>query len=277
MPHQLETLFRETCKQLFPVSGSLSQREAELIFEDVLHISRSTLYTSFDRIVSQTLYEEIQHHIKKRLTGKPLAYVLGTTYFHSKKYKVSKEALIPRPDTETLIEEVLRNETCKTCRFLDIGTGSGNIAESLCYGRPRWKAIATDIFGPSLKLAACNCCDRITLLCCDKLTAIKKQSSFDFIVTNPPYISKEEMEQLEDSVIDYEPEHALCGGEDGLDFYRYLAAHGKDYLKTEGAIYCEIGFLQEEACVAIFSSTGWKNISITHDLASRPRVITAKK
>ncbi len=269
-------MFQETCKHLQPVSKDLSHKEAELIFEDVLNISRSTLYTSFNTNISQAQYELIKNIIKRRLSGKPLAHVLGSIYFHSKSFFISKEALIPRPDTEILIEEVLKNETSKTCRFIDIGTGSGNIAESLCYNQPQWKAIAIDISGPSLQLAKKNCSERINLLCCDKLSAINKQATFDFIVTNPPYISKMEMINLEASVIDYEPSIALYGGEDGLDFYRYLAIQGKVFLRKAGWIYCEIGLLQGETCTAIFNNAGWKNISISHDLASRPRIIKAQ-
>lgn len=270
-------LFQETRKRLAPVSGDLAQKEAELIFEEALDIPRSTLYTGFNTSVSSAQCEVIQSITSERLTGSPLAHILGYTFFYENKFAVSKDALIPRPDTESLVRDVLHNETSSFCQFIDIGTGTGNIAESLCVSRPRWQALAVDISELSLRLAKRNCCNRIYLLCCDKLSSIKGRGTFDFIVTNPPYVSIDEMNELDACVIDYEPKVALYGGEDGLDFYRYLATHSKGFLKKDGWIYCEIGYLQDKKCKAIFETAGWQRISISHDLASRPRVIKAQK
>ena len=277
MPYQVGHLFQETCKGLLPVSRDLAQREAELIFKEVLSISRSTLYTSFKATLSANHQKNILNFTKERLSGKPLAYILGASGFYSKTFFVSKDVLIPRPDTEIVIEEIVKNEPAGPCLFLDIGTGSGNIAESLCGIRPQWNAIATDVSMPSLQVAKKNCSPRIILVCCDKLFAFKKHFTVDFIVSNPPYISKKEMKNLDPSVKDHEPALALYGGEDGLDFYRYLALHSRGLLKSCGWIYCEIGFTQGMACTAIFENAGWNNISIANDLASRPRVIRAQK
>jgi len=277
MPHRIGDLFKETCKKLIPISGDLSEREAELIIEDVLNLSRNNLYTNFNSFITTAQFECINKITKERLSGIPLAHALGSVYFHSKKFIVSKEVLIPRPDTETLIEVVLKNEVSKTCHFIDIGTGSGNIAETLCTIMPAWQSLAVDISEPSLHIAKTNCSTHVTLVCSDRLSSIKKGTTFDFIVCNPPYISKSEMKKLEISVSEHEPAVALYGGKDGLDFYRYLAVYGKNFLKENGWIYCEIGFLQCKACTAIFKDAGWKNIAISNDLASRPRVINAQK
>jgi release factor glutamine methyltransferase len=277
MPHRIGALFKKIRKQLRPVSGDLSDREAEIILEDVLDLSRSTLLSRFNSLVNSTQFELINTITKKRLSGIPLAHALGSAYFHSKKFTVSRDVLIPRPDTEILIEVVLQNESSEFCRFIDIGTGSGNIAETLCTSMPKWQTIAVDISEPSLQIAKTNCSKQVNLVCSDKLSAIKSCITFDFIVCNPPYISKREMGKLESSVSEYEPAIALYGGEDGLDFYRYLAKHTKNFLKVGGYIYCEIGFTQGETCTTIFKNAGWKNMSISSDLANRPRIIKAHK
>jgi release factor glutamine methyltransferase len=114
------------------------------------------------------------------------------------------------------------------------------------------------------------------LFCCDKASAVKDLPFFDFIVSNPPYISKGEYASLEKSVIDFEPRLALYGGKDGLDFYRYLAGSAQGYLKNKGRIYCEIGYNQKESVSELFRSAGWGGISVVNDLAQRPRVLMAR-
>ena len=131
-------------------------------------------------------------------------------------------------------EILLKNETSDSCKFIDSGTGSGIIADTLVNERPSWQAFAADLSIPALQIAKRNCSERVLLFCNDKLSAVKRAPIFDFIVSNPPYISKSEMEKLDRSVTDYEPVIGLYGGDDGLDFYRYLAQEGKSFLKSNG-------------------------------------------
>lgn len=277
MPHQIGELFKTIHKQLSPVSRDLADRDAEKIIEHVLGINRTQIYTNLKRIISEKDYTDIIKLTKQRLTGVPLPYVTGYAYFYTKKFFVSQEVIIPRPDTEALIEIVLRNETDNNCNFIDVGTGSGIIADTLVDVRPSWHAIAVDISIPALKIAKANCSERVLLFCNDKLSAIKNLPVFDFIVSNPPYISKMEMQKLDHSVSDYEPHIGLYGGEDGLDFYHYLAQNGKPFFKNNGRIYCEIGATQDKDVAKIFQDSGWVSISIHNDLASRPRIIMACK
>jgi release factor glutamine methyltransferase len=277
MPSQIGELFKKIQKQLSPVSKELADRDAEKIIEHVRGINRSQMYTNLKYVVSEKDYNAILKLTEQRLTGIPLPYLLGYTYFYSKIFFVSQDVVIPRPDTETLIEMVLRNEADDNCNFIDMGTGSGIIADTLVDVRPSWHAIAADISFPALKIAKKNCSERVLLFCNDKLTALKSLPVFDFIVSNPPYISRIEMQKLDTSVSDYEPLIGLYGGEDGLDFYHYLAQNGKPFLKDNGRIYCEIGATQDKDVVKIFQSSGWVGIAIHNDLAGRPRIVMACK
>jgi release factor glutamine methyltransferase len=265
--------FREVYHQLLPVSENFTQHDTERIFEHVLNISRSELYLRFNATLSPNHLKEIQKLVKKRLTGLPLAYVLKHSYFYSKKFIISPDVLIPRPETEILIKIVCENIRDKNRSFIDFGTGSGIIAEALIEKNDTWWAVAVDISFPALKIAAQNCSEGIGLVCSDRLHSLKQEKLFDFIVSNPPYISQSEMKLLDRSVYDFEPRQALFGGVEGLDFYTYLAKNAAYYLKRGGIIFCEIGSDQESAVTRIFKDSGWKDIKVYTDLAKRPRVL----
>ena len=277
MPHLIGDLLKEIREQLSAVSEELAGRDAEQIIEHVLDTPRSKIYTNVKHDISEEEYNDILELVKQRLTGIPLPYVLGFAYFYSKKFTISQDVIIPRPDTEILIDIILKNETSDRCKFIDLGTGSGIIAETLVNEKPSWLATATDLSIPALKIAKRNCSERVMLLCNDKLSAIKNFPVCDFIVSNPPYISKGEMEKLDRSVTGYEPFMGLYGGEDGLDFYRFLARDSKAFLKNNGRIYCEIGATQDKSVINIFRDSSWADISIHNDLAERSRVIEARK
>jgi release factor glutamine methyltransferase len=268
-------LLEEIQARIEPVAAECALNEAETILEHVLHCSRSDLYVKADRIISEERKNKIEAVINRRLTHEPLPYILGMAYFHSKEFIVSNAVLIPRPDTEILVEKVLELEPEGPRFFIDVGIGSGAIAESLASHRPRWKALGIDISDQTLKIARANCGIKISLLRGDLFSALKETRRFDFIVSNPPYISGKELAELDPSVRDFEPVFALFGGMDGLDFYRALAKKSKCLLKKGGRIYCEIGYAQGTAVQEIFSSQGWKNILQFSDLAGRPRVVVA--
>ena len=267
--------FRKVYHQLLPVSQNLAQHDTERIFEHVLNISRSELYLRFNVAIPANHLKQIQNLVTQRLSGLPLEYVLKYSCFYSNKFMVSTDVLIPRPETEILIEIVCENKKDKHCCFIDFGTGSGIIAETLIEKNDTWKAVAVDISFPALKIAKQNCSRKIGLLCSDRLHSLKPGQLFDFIVSNPPYISRKEMELLDKSVIDFEPHQALYGGVEGLDFYIYLAKNGVYYLKKNGSIFCEIGSDQESKVTRIFKDSGWNDITIYYDLAKRPRVLKA--
>jgi release factor glutamine methyltransferase len=264
-------------QRLAPASGECALPEAERILTFLLKCSRSELYLSRQKKLPAAVAENIRTIIKRRSTEEPLARILGSAYFYNREFIVTPDVLIPRPDTEILVEEVLNNEAGKTLRFLDMGTGSGCIAAVLAEQNPAWKAAATDISFPALKIAQKNCPKNVALFCADRLSAFKKQMPFDFIVANPPYIRSSVLPTLDKSVRNFEPLRALDGGKNGLDFYQYLATAAPPLLCDGGRIYCEIGYDQEDTVSDIFSLAGWNSVSVTKDLGNRPRVLRAIK
>jgi release factor glutamine methyltransferase len=260
-------------QQLSDASGVNSLFEAELILQHLLNFSRSQLYLRRNEPISKELQDAIGKIIVRRNRHEPLPYIIGSTYFHSREFLVNKYALIPRPDTEILVETVLETEKKHERSFLEIGVGSGIISSILLQERPAWRCIGTDISFSALRVARLNSLCKIPLLCADLFSSLKPHGQFDFIVSNPPYISKTEMMELDSSVKDFEPYVALYGGVDGLDFYRTFASQAKNFLKPKGRMYCEIGYLQGSSVQDIFSGTGWKNVKVIHDLGQRWRVV----
>jgi release factor glutamine methyltransferase len=235
------------------------------------------------------------------MRGEPLPYIFGKAYFYDREFFVDGNVLIPRPDTETLVEAVINSEKNCPARFVDIGTGSGIIAAILTAHRPAWSAVAVDISSKALLIAKKNLPSsntaasrgqspvhaeqsqspppqkNITLVCCDMLTALKPKSQFDFIVSNPPYISSTQMKTLDNSVINYEPHAALDGGGDGLDYYRRISSCAKMYLNGGGRVYLEIGYDQGGSVPEILRDGGWSGVTVIKDLGGRDRVVTAVK
>jgi release factor glutamine methyltransferase len=182
--------------------------------------------------------------------------------------------LIPRPDTEVLVEEVLRQEQGEKRVFLDMGTGSGAIAAALLRARPGWQALASDLSPAALCTARTNLPPACLCLCADRLEGLA--GPLDFVVCNPPYVTRREFARLPRSVRAFEPAMALDGGEDGLDFYRYLAAHSAARLRSGGALFLEIGWRQARRVTGLLRRAGWREVKLRRDLAGRPRVVSAR-
>jgi release factor glutamine methyltransferase len=273
----LTQTLRQIHDKLSAVSGEYALPEAERILTFLFNCSRSKLYLQKQKELPAEIANETEAIIKRRVKDEPLAYILGSVYFYNREFFVTPDVLIPRPDTEILVEEVLKNEPGGDCRFLDMGTGSGCIAAVLKAERPGWKAVASDISLPVLKIARKNCPAEIALLCADRFPAIKNKCLFDFIACNPPYIRSSVLPMLDTSVRAFEPLSALDGGPDGLDFFRYLSDAAPPLLQCGGRIYCEIGFDQRNDVPAIFIKRGWRNVRAVNDNAGRARVVCAEK
>lgn len=259
--------------------GDYCLPQAEQTLETLLQCKRTELYINKEKLLSSEVISRFKSIIQRRLNGEPLQYILGNVFFYNREFKVTPDVLIPRPDTETLVEQVLSIEKSTECLFADIGTGSGIIACILAEERPKWNGVGIDISTNALKIAASNRqTSNLKFICADLLSAIKEKPRFDFIVSNPPYISANELKTLDSSVRDFEPLIALYGGVDGLLFYRKLAEKASDYLVEGGKLYCEIGYNQEQMVESIFNSYGWEHPRVVKDLGGNPRVlITAKK
>jgi release factor glutamine methyltransferase len=263
-------------ERLAPVALDLAQREAEEILERLLNVDRSLLYASGKSQISDLTLKSMENIITKRLTGIPLAYVLGNKFFHSVDLMVTPDVLIPRPDTEILIETILSSEKSARAYFVDVGTGSGAIAAALLFNRPAWNGIATDISFRAAQIARKNLPKTFPVIISDMLSAFKNLPLFDFIACNPPYISSTEFPLLDSSVRQFEPSTALLGGFDGLYYYHILAKNASSFLKPNGSVYCEIGYNQQQQVQTIFKSNGWIDITVRTDLAGHPRVISAR-
>jgi release factor glutamine methyltransferase len=260
---------------LAPSNGEFALPQAEEILANITGLSRANLYISKDTELTDIDIDRISSIVTRRKNNEPLAYILESAYFYDREFFVSPSVLIPRPDTEILIEKILEQQPRTPQRFLDIGTGSGIIAAILTEHRP-WKAVALDISTNALYIAKINRRSSFELVCSDLFAALKPIHQFDFIVSNPPYIDKESMDSLDTDVKDFEPHLALYGGDDGLFFYHQLAAQAAAFIKEEGRIYCEIGYDQLDSCRSIFLMYHWRDISITFDLNRHPRVLSAR-
>lgn len=222
--------------------------------------------------------------MKKRVeSGEPLQYVLGFAEFMGLTFKVDSRVLIPRPETETLIETILQEiKSNDQVSILDLGTGSGNIAVSLAKFLPESQLTAVDISPDALDVARenaknHNCFNQINLICEDMISFLKKKSEFkvkfDIIVSNPPYIKTSELASLPLDV-SYEPIAALDGGEDGLDFYRGIIAQAKDVLSLDGFLAFEIAETQALAIKENLNQNGFY-VQIIQDLNNRDRIVIA--
>ena len=254
--------------------------DAEVLLSHVLRQERIYLYVHFDEPMEQNELSKFREYVKKRAQHVPIAYIIGEREFMGLPFKVTKDTLIPRPDTEILVENVLNNvDKDKEIEIVDIGTGSGAIILSLLVNLPKVQGKTVDISSKAIEVAKENAVnlqvnDRCEFFVGD-LFAPLDGSKFDVIVSNPPYIPKKDIATLEADVKEYEPVSALTDGGDGLSYYRRLLSEGKAYIKENGFIALEIGIYQSEDVKQIAMDNGWKNIKIIKDYAGIDRVVLA--
>jgi release factor glutamine methyltransferase len=261
---------------------------AELLLSNVLGMKRIELYMHFDTPVEQAKLDSLRGLVKRAGEHEPVGYLVGRTEFYSLELAVCKDCLIPRPETELLVEraiEFLRTRTGDQ-HVLDLCTGCGCIAIAIAKNYPDAKIIATDISDGALSVAAKNVEkhkleDKITLLSGDLFEPIIRQidiPAFDLIVSNPPYVSEPEFEKLDKNVKDYEPHLALQGGFDGLAVYRRIIDQVNNFLKPDAALIMEIGYAQGTAIRHMLKSTAlFASITIEKDLSNNDRIAIAKK
>jgi release factor glutamine methyltransferase len=258
-----------------------AHRDAELLLLHTLQIPRTTLLAHPNRELSsadEALYES---HIARRFQNEPVQYIIGQQEFYGLALKVTPAVLIPRPETEHLVESVLqRLPHNQPLRIADIGTGSGAIAIALAVHLPQAQITALDLSTEALKIAQANAethavADRITFLQSDLLAAVASESPYDAIVSNPPYIPETDCPTLHPEVRDHEPHTALFSGSEGLDIYRRLIPQARALLKPNGLIALEIGHGQREALATLLSD--WNNVNFVDDLQQIPRVALATR
>lgn len=264
-----------------------SETDAEYIFSDVLNCKRSMLKFNFCRKISEEEKAKIKNMIVERAKfRKPLQYILKKWEFFGYEFITDERALIPRQDTEILVEACINLlESFEKPRILDVGVGSGAIAISLAKKIKNSEVIGVDISGDALKLAEenkkINEVDNLKLVKSNLFDAFEKSDKdvgkFDLIVSNPPYISKNEYENLMPEVIKHEPKNALTDDGDGLEFYRSISKNAKKYLKDNGYIAYEIGYNQRASVTSILEKENYEIVLVLKDYSGNDRVVIARK
>lgn len=250
--------------------------DIDWIIATVLGCSReeAKLVRSFDN----KTYREIKKATTARAQGKPLSAIFGFAEFYGLRFMVNKKVLAPRPETEILVEEVIKEiGDKKNLRVLDVGTGSGAIAVSIAKNS-KAKVTALDISKSALEIAKTNAKKnnvKVEFILSNLFDSLKRRARFDIIVSNPPYIRTLDIQGLDDEVKNYDPKIALDGGEDGLNFYRLIAERAPNYLTKGGQLFLEIGMGQFKNVQNILESAGFSDITFKKDYSNIVRVVRA--
>lgn len=249
--------------------------DAQLLLANILEIDRVGLYLNFDRPLTSAELDIVRPLVKRRGQREPLQYLIGHTEFWSLQFEVNPAVLIPRADTEILVEEALSRAGDQGC-LLDVGTGSGAIAVSLATELRNWSVSGLDISPEALEVAARNTDkhgvgERVTLIQGD--LAQLPEGRYDLIVSNPPYIAHDEWDKLMPEVRDFEPRSALLAEDGGFDCYRKLTAQAMSHLNTGGWLLVEIGHRQSDVVRGLFVDAGLKEVFVRNDYADQPRVV----
>jgi release factor glutamine methyltransferase len=263
-------------------SVSSALLNAELLMAHTLKVNREHLYTRPEENLDPEKIETYNSLLKRRINFEPLQYITGCAEFYGRPFIVTRDVLIPRPETELIIDEVKKYSVGKEkLSILDIGTGSGNIAITIKKEIPSAQVFATDISFPAIRIAYLN--SRMHnvgagffLLTSDLFSAIRPNIKFDIIVSNPPYVPGERIESLQTEIKLYEPVLALDGGKDGMEKIRDIVLFAGQYLKKDGKLIIEIDSTQGKSVISFSDKTRlYKDSQIKKDLAGLDRIFIA--
>lgn len=285
---KLAGFYQETVNKFLLAGIEDAGSDAAQLLCYCLGLTRSELFLQGTRELSTGVLKDCNVLVTRRLAREPLHYITGTREFWSLDFTVSPAVLIPRPETEFLLDQVLKTLAVSGFQdgaVLDMCTGSGVISIVLAQELNAGKIIAVDSSKEALQVAAENISrhgkmKEIRLLCSDLFSAVKPQTEFELIVANPPYVSESELDNLQPEVRDWEPGSALAAGDRGLDVIEQLADQVPGYLLPGGWLFLEIGADQKEPVQSLFadhSSGAYDSVEIIHDWARRPRVLKARK
>jgi len=261
-----------------------AQLEAEVFIRSLYGWERSQLFLHWHEQISEEKLLQLKDWLNRRSEHEPIQYIVGTQEFFGREFLVNLSVLIPRPETELLIEEVLQRAKeiwhDKPISVVDIGTGSGAIAITLALEKPNWQVSTVDISNDAIETAMSNA-ERLeaslNFLHGDVLEPmVKSNQKVDIIISNPPYIPSQDVLELMSDVREYEPKLALDGGKDGLDFYRKIMNQSQKVLKRPGIIAFEIGIHQSEAIQELFARSGATFYYVKSDFQGIPRVAIAR-
>lgn len=254
------------------------RQEIEWMLCDLLKIDRSDIYLKINRKISKKNFSKLKEWINQRLKNKPLQYITGKTEFYGHQISVSPDVLIPRPETERLVDIAI--DTIKNLskpKILEVGTGSGCISIALGSAKKDANILSLDVSDSALEIAKINTkknnISNIKFLKLDFLESIPK-GQYDLIISNPPYISKNEMKEIMLDVKEFEPKIALTDNNDGLEFYRRFSNKAKKMINEKGSLILEVGIGSHPIRVReIFHSSGFNKIDLISDYNGDPRVI----
>ncbi len=282
--HTVLELLQLTTDYFFKKQVESPRLNAELLLAHSLLCRRLDLYLMFDKPVQESEINTFREFVKKRGERVPLQYLIGDVEFYGLKFKTTKDALIPRPETELLVEKCLESaKGIPNARILDIGCGTGNILISLCVNLENASGIAIDISDSALLLAAENAAihlmeDRISFRKKDVLNEnCDDLGQFDFIVSNPPYVKQSDYLTLQEEIIKYEPAIAVTDYGDGYTFYRRIITISKDILKTGGTLFFEMAQDQSDTIRELLMENNFSDIVVYRDLQGIERVIKGLK
>jgi len=286
MPTSIAETILEGANRLRKAGVPEARREAGSLLGYVLGRDRSFILTHAEDAISEEQAERFRECLERRAQGEPLQYITANQEFFGLDFEVTKDVLIPRPETELLIETALKLLTPSADAFIcDVGTGSGCIVITLMQQLKQARAVAIDISLDALAVARRNAvrhsvAERIDFVHSDCFAALNSREprpSFDLIVSNPPYVEDGAMADLQREVRDFEPRSALAAGADGLDIIRRLLLEAPSFLKTGGYFLLEIGFNQAAAVEQLLDPKIWRLIDINKDLQGIPRTVALQR
>jgi len=272
-------------------SSQSPRLDAEILLAHVLGSTREHLYAEPERELSPAEHARLRELVARRARHEPIAYLTGRKAFHDIELGVNEHTLIPRPETETLVEVALEKlseldalrRRPTPLRVLDIGTGSGAVALAIAKARPDVRAVGVDVNYRALEQARLNAevlglAGRCRFLASDLYAEVPRGSLFDLIVSNPPYVADDELAATPPDVHAYEPHVALLGGARGLDFYHRIVPAAPEFLASRGSLAVEIAEQRAVEVAAIFLEAGrFEQIELRNDLGGRPRVVVARE
>lgn len=252
-------------------------RDARLLLAHAARVDAARVTLIAPEEIAPEIAERFEHLVSLRAVRVPVSQLIGARAFYGRDFKVSREVLDPRPETETLVELALADPFE---RVLDLGVGSGCILVTLLAERETATGVGADLSEGACLHASANAvlhgvAERAEIIRSDWFAEV--EGRFDLIVSNPPYLSQAEMADVAPELRDHEPAMALSDAADGLSVYRIIAAEAQGYLTAEGAVLVEIGYRQGDAVCTIFADAGWGEVSLSHDLGGQPRVVRAAR
>ena len=272
----IKNIMSDLSVKLSKVSSS-PDLDSEILLMKALRVSRAYLYTYNEKVISESKIKLLEELLNRRMNKEPIAYILGKKEFWSRDFYINQHTLIPRPESEMLVELIIQaNARKKISSILELGTGCGCISVSLAKELSHSQIVSTDICAKALEVANKNaqhyCVNNISFIKSDWFNKLDNQK-FDCIVSNPPYIREDDPYLSE---LTFEPSKALVSGDDGLEAIEIISSNAAEYLSPEGKIFIEHGKDQKKEIQKIFELNNWRDIICHRDFGGLPRITTAK-